>query len=448
MTAPLRPPSASNFYINLSGGVTFILMLILARVFFPDADTLYVTLAGLAAALVPIILGELLIIKVHKRERVNWQSKAAPPDRQRVRRKLAGYYASLLIAGLCYFLLPEYNDEYYTAFRIFFLMILIPATISGWLFIEETDRHLPALHDNLWHFGTLVCGKWSQADKRAAFNHLKSVFLRVYFVPVVLIYSVKYIDLVMRKDILESAQALAGMNHIVDLPASGLFSFLLLTYLLFASIDVLFATIGYLVTTRVLDSDIRSVDSSVIGWVSCLFCYYPFWELIAVQLMFHDFYNNPAWYEWLAGNRPLFIIWGILTITAMTAESLTTLSFGVRFSNLTYRGLMSAGPFKFTKHPQYVSKLANRFLFFMPFLSPGGPIGALHGCLLYGGICFVYYIRARTEENHLCRYPEYVEYARWIDENGLFRFIGKLYPCLRFNPERAQKARLFPIGPI
>jgi protein-S-isoprenylcysteine O-methyltransferase Ste14 len=35
-----------------------------------------------------------------------------------------------------------------------------------------------------------------------------------------------------------------------------------------------------------------------------------------------------------------------------------TVAFGLRFSNLTYRGVLTNGPYAFTRHPAYLSKNA------------------------------------------------------------------------------------------
>ncbi len=87
--------------------------------------------------------------------------------------------------------------------------------------------------------------------------------------------------------------------------------------------------------------------------------------------------------------------------------------------------------------------MATRFLFFVPFLSPTGPIGVVRNIVMFAGVCLIYFLRARTEENHLSRYPEYVRYADLINERGLFRFLRKPLPFLRYSEERAKAGRLF-----
>lgn len=59
---------------------------------------------------------------------------------------------------------------------------------------------------------------------------------------------------------------------------------------------------------------------------------------------------------------------------------------------------------------------------------------------LLAGCSFIYFLRARTEENHLSNYPEYEEYANWINEHGLFSWVGRKFPFLRYDPERANQS--------
>jgi hypothetical protein len=69
-------------------------------------------------------------------------------------------------------------------------------------------------------------------------------------------------------------------------------------------------------------------------------------------------------------------------------------------------------------------------------MNPGwaGVGEALRNSLLLGGVNMIYFLRARTEERHLSRDPTYVEYALWMNEHGLFAFIGRWFPLLRYKP--------------
>ena len=54
-----------------------------------------------------------------------------------------------------------------------------------------------------------------------------------------------------------------------------------------------------------------------------------------------------------------FIIWGAILVVLTGIYAWATMAFGLRFSNLTHRGILTHGPYAFTKHPAYMSKNAS-----------------------------------------------------------------------------------------
>ncbi len=431
--------SAPNFLINLFGGICAILSVKITLYLYPDMDVFLLSIIFLVAAIIPIIFCEVLFLKVHRRDSVGL-IKPTKPDKNRLSLKLLGYYTSLAFIMLFYYLLPAYEDEFFENAFYYLLPLLIIYIIGGWIYMSEADVRLKNPYDAYWHLGNFFTGQWSKVDKDIIFAHLKSLILRAYFIPVMLVYLVSNTTLLVNgqdefsKLYLENIQGVDGIIII---------KFFVLIYFFLAAIDVLFAVIGYLMAFRMLDSNIRSTEPTFLGWFVCIICYYPFFETIMVGLFLKELYSNPEWYTWLEGMPVMIIIWGVLVLIGMCLESLTTLTFGIRFSNLTYRGLITQGPFRFTKHPQYVFKMMNRFCFYMPFLSLFGFVGAVTNVIMFIGVCFLYYLRAKTEENHLSRYPEYVEYANWINEHGAFRKIGKFVPFLVYSEEKAKAGKLF-----
>ena len=107
--------------------------------------------------------------------------------------------------------------------------------------------------------------------------------------------------------------------------------------------------------------------------------------------------------------------------------------FGFRFSNLTHRGIITGGPYRFTKHPSYIFKNIGWWLINVPFLSAS----SLGEALLHSAgllmVSAVYYLRAMTEEMHLSEDPTYVAYAEWINDHGALRWLGRLLPALRYR---------------
>lgn len=440
-TAP--PPSASGFLINLVAGLCYVAAMLGVRFLDPEMPIINVAMICLAAGILPIILGEFLILKVHRRPRAALLPPS-PPDRQRIKTKTIGYMVALGGALVVHLIWAQLFFSFFEPFLVFLPILLAVLGIGGWLYIDYTDPRLAEPNDSLYHFGLFARGRWRECDMTAVRKCVLSVALRVFFMPIMYVYMAMFLSAVLTQDPMEAAQAMTEITDISTLSQIGIFKVLLIAYLIFCAMDVLFATIGYLMVFRPMDSDIRSIEPTFVGWISCIICYSPFWEMIFLKYVLFNFYHNPAWYVWFENNTTLLTIWGILVIGAMLLESGTTMTFGARFSNLTYRGLISAGPFRLTKHPQYIAKLMNRFLFYVPFLAVGGLMDVAHQFALFFLLCFIYYLRARTEENHLSRFPEYVEYAQWVDKHGLFRFMGRIHQGLGFDPARAQAGKLFP----
>ncbi len=431
-------PSASSFLINLLGGFCYIASVFISLKIDPDREVIHLCLTGLASAIIPIALCELYFLKVHRRKRVDLH----PPrgkNRERLAVKFLGYYASLAFVFFLYILIPEYKDLLYHDALMILLPVLIAYIIGGWLYFVEFDPRMKDPEDGYWHFGNFLLGRWKNIDRAKITAHLRSLVLRAYFLPVMLGYFVLNTSMFMKG---RDAMIHEVMPEMEPVAGIWILKAMIMVYFIFACIDTLFATIGYLMAAKVLDTDIQSTEPTFFGWFICLICYAPFWEMLIIKSYFWNLYDNPAWHEWLAG-FPTWIIaaWGVMTISFMCLESLTTLTFGMRFSNLTYRGLITAGPFRYTKHPQYIFKMLNRFFFLMPFLSLFGLFGAMQNLIMFAGVCMIYFLRARTEENHLSRYPEYVEYAKWINQHGVLKPLAAKLPFLKYSETRAKTGR-------
>jgi protein-S-isoprenylcysteine O-methyltransferase Ste14 len=157
--------------------------------------------------------------------------------------------------------------------------------------------------------------------------------------------------------------------------------------------------------------------------------------------MFNYERNGTTWGPWLAGHPLLQVIWGsaILAFTALYAGA--HLTFGLRFSNLTNRGILTNGLYALTKHPSYVAKNIAWWLISVPFIATAGWPDALRNSLLLAAVNVVYFLRARTEERHLARDPDYVRYALAMNERSLFAPLGRAFPGLRFRAPAVAEPR-------
>jgi len=197
-----------------------------------------------------------------------------------------------------------------------------------------------------------------------------------------------------------------------------------------------------MLTCKPLDAHIRSANPHMAGWIAALICYPPF------VLMGNggplDYHRGTAeWDMWFAGNEAMLWIWGGLLVLLTAVYAWATVAFGLRFSNLTHRGIITHGPYRWTRHPAYLSKNLFWWLSVMPFLSTTGNwVDVVRNCTLLGITSAIYYWRARTEEQHLSEDPDYRAYHAWMERRGvvtralaaLTRWSGRGSPAA--HPER------------
>lgn len=200
------------------------------------------------------------------------------------------------------------------------------------------------------------------------------------------------------------------------------------------SLDLLFVSIGYMCTFRIFDSQIRSTEPTFFGWGIALLCYQPFWNFFSANYLAYG-NGSKTWGQWLHGT-PLYPVWGITILLLLGIYMWATLAFGVRFSNLTNRGIITNGPYRFTKHPAYISKNIAWWMISMPFMVTTNLQDSFRHCLLLLGLNFVYYLRAKAEERHLSQDKTYCEYKEYIRMHGLFSFERKGQESLQAFPSK------------
>ena len=185
------------------------------------------------------------------------------------------------------------------------------------------------------------------------------------------------------------------------------------------SIDVALAWCGYVVSSRWVDNQTVSAEPTLLGWVVCIFCYPPFNNYLGL------YYSAPSERMILQGQEQgLVAFFTVMMALSYLVYMSATLWFGVRFSNLTNRGIIRKGPFAIIRHPAYASKNFAWWCVMFP---------AIVLNLIYVGnwklalmqvaglvlMTWFYYMRAITEEKHLSEDPAYIAYCKQVK----YRFI-------------------------
>jgi protein-S-isoprenylcysteine O-methyltransferase Ste14 len=286
------------------------------------------------------------------------------------------------------------------------------------------DRYLIDPKDGSWHMGAMIAGRagWNKTEVA---HHLRAWAVKGLFLAFMLSITAGGFAEVVNLDFVK----------IVTNPvwlAGALIAAMFL-------IDVQFATIGYMLTLKPLDAHIRTAQPAMSGWIAALICYPPFILMnTGGPLDYHV--NTRSWDHWLANYPGLLWIWGGILVALTIYYAWATMVFGIRFSNLTHRGILTHGPFRWTKHPAYLSKNIFWWLSTMPFFVVGGSTAdAIRNTLLLACVSGVYYWRAKTEESHLGTDPAYRAYASWMAGNApvprLFAWL-RLGLVNRFGPAR------------
>jgi protein-S-isoprenylcysteine O-methyltransferase Ste14 len=418
---PRLPKSPTNFGLNL-----ICLGILLAVVFGLRAKIIHVpnpVIFLAAATTIPVVFFDVVFLKVHRREStgLDWD-KPFNVNPRRVALKLLGFFFTLLPFGIAYWTFPEYQgsfyDPYYGLFKQFWPGLL--ASTIFYVILVDTLQKEP--EDPYWQIGAYAWSGFMDSGllhKRKVANHYVGWLVKAYFFPLMFVWLTQNTHRIINFDL---SQASWSNLRMYDFLYDFIFFF-----------DLLFATAGYAVCFKAIDTHIRSAEPTMLGWCVALFCYEPFFNGLFEQ--HYAKYGGGGFQSWLEPYPVIRWIVAGAVLFLVLVYVMATIAFGVRFSNLTHRGILTNGPYRFTKHPAYVAKNSSWWLTATPFLAHDSISQAIKRCLMLLLMNFMYFMRAKTEERHLSQDPTYVEYGRWMNEHGLLRFLNKI-PIFRYNPPK------------
>ncbi|WP_206518587.1 methyltransferase family protein [Stakelama tenebrarum] len=403
-----RPRSAVSGAVGLVGMAGMITWVVIARTFGMDGP--FSALTNVLACALPMVLWSVFVDKVHRRPSTGIDWSIRRPWRETFDislTKLAGLWLTWGGIGVIYA-----TGRFYWQGNFAFAMWCFEMA-APWLFVLSIpyvlwlDRRLIEPKDGCWSLGAWLMGHGEDVDRSAIANHLRSWAVKGFFLAFMLsIVPPNFGDFI-------RWETGTILSHPVSL-ANWLISFMFV-------VDVAFATAGYILTFRPLDSHIRSANPFASGWAAALICYPPFILMgNGGPLDYHSgTYGQDGWFRWFGESMPAMWAFGAVLVALTAVYAWATVAFGFRFSNLTNRGILTNGPYAFTRHPAYLSKNLFWWVATLPFLATTGSLAdAARNTLLMCAVSGVYYWRAKTEEKHLKLDPDYVAYDGWIARNG------------------------------
>lgn len=337
----------------------------------------------------------------------HWRSTADIRPRQRTTVSPENLKSKILAVRLCLLMLIVFSTVLGQLFSnwpavgfnldYFFILPLLLLFFAPW-YVRWAESLIPSGCDGYARLGQCVLRqrRWHWAEQKEL---LLAWLVKLIFIP--LMYSW----------LMMATEGLLAFNP--SLTPAAIIQGL---YLYGLAIDLLIATAGYLFASRLLGNAVMSTDKSWSGWLVCLLCYPP---LIWVFQQIKQQTNDLIWTDWLQPHQPLFWFWATAVSLTWLVYWLSTLHFGLRFANLSWRGLVNTGPYRWVRHPAYLSKNLYWWLYLVPFYGVASSYELTRNLL---GLCFVslvYFLRAYTEERHLKQFVEYRDYVEHMRSHGL-----------------------------
>ncbi len=408
-----RPASAVSHGVGIVGVIGLIAWTAIARYYGMDGP--YAALVNVLACGLPMVAWSILVDKVHRRPSTGIDWSNPKPWRETIDIslvKLVGLWATWAGIALIYATGRFYWEGNFR-FAMWCLGIAAP-----WLFLASIpyvmwlDRRLTEPRDGAWAFGAWLTHT-ARPEPAVIYNHLRAWAVKAFFLAFML------------------AIVPGGFAEFIRTPSFGILADpvrlanWLITFMFV--IDVAFATVGYVLTIRPLDAHIRSANPYAAGWAAALICYPPFLLMDSGGPL--DYHPGTAeWTYWLQGHPLLLTMVGAVLVALTAVYAWATVAFGIRFSNLTHRGILTHGPYSWSRHPAYLAKNLFWWVSTIPVLSTGSLVDAVRATVILAAVSGVYYWRARTEERHLSTDPVYRDYSAWMARHApvprFFRWLG------------------------
>jgi protein-S-isoprenylcysteine O-methyltransferase Ste14 len=400
-----RPASAVSTGVGLVGLAGLCCWIAVAWHYGMDGP--YAALVNVAACAVPMVLWSLLVDRVHRNPSTGIDWSNVRPWRETVEislTKLAGLWLTWgAIAGV--YATGRFYWEGGFAFSMWaFEWAAVPLFLLSIPYMLWIDRRLVDPKDGCWALGAWAMHLPEPIDREAIYNHLRGWAVKAFFLAfMIAIVPPGFGEFIrtQRADILTGPVPLANW---------------LITFMFV--VDVAFATAGYILAMRPLDSHIRTATPYAAGWAAALICYPPF--ILMADGGPLDYHPGTAdWTHWFADQPVLLWIVGAVLVGLTAIYAWATMAFGLRFSNLTHRGILTHGPYAFSRHPAYLSKNLFWWISTIPVLTTADSwTEAARNTAIMAAVSGVYYWRAKTEERHLGADPVYRAYSGWMTRHG------------------------------
>ncbi len=338
--------------------------------------------------------------------------------------KYLGVVFGMFLILFMYWMIPEYQIlKYLNPINEakFFIFTLVLVCAGPMIFLSE--YFLGHKNDGTYNMGLFVTLQTEKVDWKSFRDGILEWLIRLIFLTLNFTSAVKLMGTY-------------RSNPAYFLDHSFLNAVFVLESLIFFIILIVILP-GYLFSWRLIGTDTKKIDSTWFAWIVLLICYQPF-----VGPVFQTTFkyvpevalvtNGSILSYYFSGIPILLYVIGFAIILFALIHLWAEAIIGIRSSNISNKGIITNGPFLFTKHPVYLSKIFGWFLISLPFFNALTALESFRLGLAFLVICAIYVGRSVSEERLLATDPTYVKYALYMDKYATFAFIGKIFPFMSF----------------
>lgn len=173
-----------------------------------------------------------------------------------------------------------------SAFSPRWVLLLAP------VYVVAIDRYMKQPRDAYWQLGALLLGRRDGVSGPEIAQHLLGWLIKAFFLALMFVFATESLRYVLEINYFRELKALRKIYHLI----------LNIIFLL----DVIPAAAGYILTFRVLDSQIRSAEPSAFGWLICIMCYSPIWPFLNQAYFSYD--RAGGWFAHIPPDAPFHLV--------------------------------------------------------------------------------------------------------------------------------------------
>ncbi len=184
--------------------------------------------------------------------------------------------------------------------------------------------------------------------------------------------------------------------------------------LIFTVINLVFS-ISYLTELDLFKNKIKYADTSILGIISCLMCYYPF--ILLTEKIIPIAMSDLIPVE----NDVLRLILYILVLIINLVMLISVIRLGTKTGNLTNRGIVKGFPYNIVRHPQYSMQMLYIIFTVLAVCITEDMNFVQYALVIFGMFMWlgVYVLRSITEERNLINDENYKQYVNQVK----YRFL-------------------------